>query len=108
MARARTYLNNPILVDIVEHLVQNGRDDFLRTTSDSESDGGGIEITRESLCSEKGLSLEEIPFALVLNERNQSSDGTRLISTTNGFTNGEEMLTDHRWLPISTAGQSSP
>ena len=66
-----TYLNDPVLVDVIEHLVQDGRDDLLRTTGDGESDGGGVEIAREGLCGENGFSLEEVPFTFVLNQRDK-------------------------------------
>jgi hypothetical protein len=78
------YLNDPILIDIFEHLVQDGRDNLLRTTGDGESDRGGVEIARESLSGENGLSLEEIPFSFVLDKetrflmryaRNQCNEG---------------------------------
>jgi len=61
-----TYLNDPVFVNIVEHLVHDGRDNLLRTTGDGQSDGGGVEITREDIGSENGLSLEEVPFTFVL------------------------------------------
>ena len=108
IGEARAYLDNPILVDIVEHLIQNGRDNFLRTAGDGESDGGGIEIARESLRSENWFSLEEIPFTFVLDQGNNISNEKWPISVMNRVTDGGRMPTDHRWLPISAIGQSSP
>jgi len=77
-----TYLNDPVLVDIVEHFVHDGRDNFLRTTGNGECDGGGVEIARESLSGENGLSLEEIPFTFVLDQGNEISDRIQPIGTT--------------------------
>jgi len=67
-------LNDAVFVDVVEHLVENGGDDLLRTTSNGESEGSGVEIARESFGGENGFSLEEIPFAFVVHEGNEISD----------------------------------
>ena len=69
-----TNLNDAVLVDIFEHLVHHGGNNFLRTTGDGQSDGGGIEIAWKGLSGENGLSLEEIPFSLVLDKGNEVSD----------------------------------
>ena len=96
-----TYLNDAILVDIIEHFVHHGRDDLLRTTGDGQSDRGGVEIAGESLCGENGLSLEEIPFSFMLDEGDEISDGTQ--DTSVGIRNaGNEgqTLTGRMWLLI--------
>ena len=67
-------MNDAVLIDVVEHLVQNGGDDRLRTTSNCEGEGSGVEIAGERLRGENGFSLEEIPFPFVLNQGNKSSD----------------------------------
>jgi hypothetical protein len=70
------YLNDPILIDVVEHLVHDRRDNLFRTTGDGQGDGGSVEVARKNLSGENGLFLEEIPFTFVLDERNEVSDET--------------------------------
>ena len=96
-----TYLNDAILVDIFEHLIHHGGDDLLRTTSDGQSDGGCVEITRESLSGENWFSLEEIPFAFMLDEGNEISDGIHEPSVRiRKPADGGEILTGRMWLLI--------
>ena len=79
------YLNDAVLVNIVEHVVHNGGNDLLGTTGDGQSDGGGVKIAWKGLSGEDGFSLEEIPFSIVLDKGNKASDGgKRFISGVGG------------------------
>ena len=69
-----TCLNDAIFIDVVKHLVKNRGDDLLRTAGNGESEGSGVEITRVNLGGENGFSLEEIPFAFVMDQGNEVPD----------------------------------
>ena len=99
-------MNDPVLVNIVEHLVHDGGDNFLRTTGDGESDRGGVQIAREIVSGVEGFFLEEVPFAFVLDQGNEVSD-ERSVQWIKRMNEGE-ILTDRGWLPISAIEQSSP
>ena len=67
-------MDDPVLVNVVEHLVHERRDDLFRTAGDSEGDGGGVEIAGKNFGGENGFLLEEVPFAFVLYQGDEVSD----------------------------------
>lgn len=71
-----TYLDDPVFVNIVEHLIHNRRDYLFRTAGDGQGDGRGVEIARKNFSGENGLLLEKIPFAFVLDQGDEVSDET--------------------------------
>ena len=92
-----TYLNDPVLVNVVEHLVHDRRDNLLRPAGNGECDRGSVEIARESLSGEDGLPLEKVPFTFVLDQGNEISDQAHDQSLRRiKAINGGGRLTDHR------------
>jgi hypothetical protein len=52
----RTYLNNPIVIDVVKHVIHNGVCYVLRAAHYGQSKGGGIQVKGKLFSSKQWFS----------------------------------------------------